>query len=526
MASSVPVHRDDNRDPPAEPPRPSDRCVLLVAALVFATTVALRIPSCYESFWLDELHSAWVVWGDFRDVAARAHAGHQSPFYFWPLWFWKQVAGDSELALRTSSVLAVALSGVAVTIGATRWTGSLAAGAAAGMMLAVESNSLFFGTELRPYAWVILFSSLAGICFLELLVKNGRHDSPRLWSLLVIVILMAMLCQPTALGVLVWLPLVLMIRWSLTDRKQLLRCTVLDGLLVITVAAVALALWESTIGQSWGQRSNWSSFASATHLGQLVQIWDWTWLWSIPTGLTIVAAVVLWKRKLPMPVTVRGTLALAMIAVVATAGYWVISRAEWVPLWHRRYFVAVLPLFALVTAGAVATIESAMRQRWHGIIAGCVTAVVLVIGLAWQQGTLTRLKDYPVALVTRGEDWRGAIAWLQGNTQPADLVNLDSGMIEARNLPRISKGLAMPPEQLEYLSFPISGPYSLDPAVIPIRDLESIWLPPERPVVYVLTRRPKQSIDRLEWQLNEQVVSFRNLTVIVLDRRVNRSKPR
>lgn len=521
MGSTVSSGRAASRGSPTDPSQPNGRLVIAVAGVVFAIAVAVRLPSCYESFWLDELHSAWIVWGGFGDVAARACEGHQSPFYFWALWIWKQAVGDSEWALRTSSVLAVALSGAVVTIAGATWTRSVAAGAAAGMVLAVESNSLFFGTELRPYAWVILFSSLAVPCFLTLLSKNSRHESPGLWSALVGAILLATLSQPTAIGALAWLPLVLLFRWFVGDRREWLRFTILDGVLAITAVAFALSLWQSTIHQSWGQRNIWSSFAAATHLGQLYRAWDWIWLWWIPIGLTGVAAAVSRKRKLAVPATLRGTLALAFIAGAATSGYWLISWAQWVPLWHRRYFIAVLPLLALVAAGAVAAVESGTGHRRYRSLMGIATSLVLIVGLAWHQGTLARLRPYPVALVTRGENWRDAIAWLNANTQPHDLVNLESGLIEARGLPRVSRGLAMPPDQLEYLRFPVAGAYQLDRNVVPVRDLDSLWFWPDRPVIYVLSRRPAHAIAPGNRILVDRVIGFRNVSVIVLDRRAD-----
>jgi len=138
---------------------PVSHTTLSIAAgsiVVFAVAVALRLPSCYESLWVDELHSAWCVWDDLSDVAPRADIGHQSPFYFLGLWFWKQVFGGSELALRMSSVLAVAASCSVLTLGVARWSGSVIAGVTAGAILAIETNSIFFGTELRPFALVIL----------------------------------------------------------------------------------------------------------------------------------------------------------------------------------------------------------------------------------------------------------------------------------------------------------------------------------------------------------------------------------
>ena len=42
-----------------------------------------------------------VVFGATGEVLPRAKIGHQSPFYFIGIWFWKQIVGDSEFALRT-----------------------------------------------------------------------------------------------------------------------------------------------------------------------------------------------------------------------------------------------------------------------------------------------------------------------------------------------------------------------------------------------------------------------------------------
>ena len=65
----------------------------LVACIVFLIACGLRIPSCYESLWLDELHSAWAVWDGLGEVATRAELGNQTPFYFFGLWLWKELVG-------------------------------------------------------------------------------------------------------------------------------------------------------------------------------------------------------------------------------------------------------------------------------------------------------------------------------------------------------------------------------------------------------------------------------------------------
>ncbi len=61
--------------------KPSRRVVAIWALAIFVLAVCLRVPSCYESFWLDELHTAWAIWGDLGAVSQRAEAGNQTPLY-------------------------------------------------------------------------------------------------------------------------------------------------------------------------------------------------------------------------------------------------------------------------------------------------------------------------------------------------------------------------------------------------------------------------------------------------------------
>ncbi len=192
--------------------------------------------------------------------------GNQSPFYFIGLWFWRQIVGDSEVGLRFSSMLAVAASSVVLTVGVARWTKSFAAGVMAGLVIALESNAIFFGTELRPYAFVILFASVAVACFLRLSATESRHQHRRYWSAMIIAILLAALSQPTSIGVLACLPLILCCVWLLRDRRQLWKVTLLDIMLGLMVPAVGFALWRITLGDTWQQRSNWGTFAEATRV--------------------------------------------------------------------------------------------------------------------------------------------------------------------------------------------------------------------------------------------------------------------
>lgn len=516
---------------------PSGRGVIAAALLVFAISMALRMPSCYESFWLDELHSAWSVWGSLSEVGPRAVAGHQTPFYFLGLWIWKQFVGDSELALRLSSVLAMSLASVILLIGVARWSRSLAAGITSGLVLAIENNAIFFGTELRPYATVVLCSSIAHVAFLALLETESRLKLRGRWSGLIIAILLAFMIQPTSIGVLALLPISLMVRWSLIDLRRLSRFGVTDGLLLLTTATTMLAIWFMTLGESWQQRAHWSAFASANHIGEIMQVWDWLWLLVVPL-IAVCLAVVL-RHRSDVSAAVRrpgvATGVLALVAVTATCLYWTVSWLEWAPIWHRRYFVALLPTFACIGGGAVAAIVAASKSDpfgRRGTLVSISTAALLLVGLGTAQRIYQRLVEYPVALAVRGEDWRSANQWVNDNARIGDIVLLESGLIEAKGqLPDEvlsgSDGIVQiraigqepgrgSPSALEYLLFPVRGPYSI-PHHVGLHPWGAVRDPTDADAlsrVYFLIRRPASQLEKNR-RVVGTIIPFGSVSVVV-----------
>lgn len=512
---------------------PSRRSIVLCSIGVFAIAIIFRVPSCYESFWLDELHSAWCVWDSLGEVFPRAQIGNQSPFYFIGLWFWRQIVGDSEVALRFSSVFALAASSMVLTVSVARWTKSFAAGVTAGLVIALESNAIFFGTELRPYAFVILFASVALACFLRLSGTESRHRHYRYWSALIVAILLAAMCQPTSLGVLACLPFALCCVWLLRDRRQFWNVTLLDTLLGLTVTVVGFLLWRITLGETWRERTNWEAFAEATRVSQIVEVWDWKWLLIIPLSLVLVTTAVATCRKTISTnrEVFATTLLLALIAIMATSMYWGVSRANWAPIWHRRYFIAVLPVLACVAGGSVGIVESLFRPLRTASGIALVAGAVLVIGLAYHQRTLQRLPNYPIALATRGEDWRAANAWVRSNARATDLIFLDAGLIEAHQWLDRRKflGATRPTaQQLDYLAFAASGPYDIRRRALPTTlgsPLRTYELPPEwgdvashkgpDGRVIVITRVPTHLITPSPENTTAKVFGFGNVSVIV-----------
>ncbi len=490
---------------------------LLISLSVFTIAVFLRLPSCYESLWLDELHSAWIIADGVGSVYQRAVIGHQSPCYYLQLWAWKQVLGDSELILRLNSVLWVASGCSVITYGITRWTSSLLAGLVSGLILAVEENSLFFGTELRPFALVILCSSFAIILFLKLLSSESRHQRPHAWFFLIVTILFSTICQPTSLGVLAWLPLGLCAIWLNRSPGEFRRITWLDAALILITLLAILMLWQMTLGQSWAEKSMWGSFATATHWQQICTIWDWPSLLLIPLILLLLIPIIDSRKQshLPHSPSLIGLIFLATLPLLATTVYWCLSSFEVVPIWHRRYFIAVLPVLACFGGSCIGYAQIKIAGTKKPTLAGLALAITILFCLEVQQRTWRRLQLSPVALVVRGEDWRTAIEWLQRESEPESLVLLDSGLIEGQSwiTPQLfeSENTA----KLEYLCFPLHGPYPLDREVIPVGPTFQPVIPladGNRPT-YILTRNTI-GIARLR-AATEEVMGFGRVAIVL-----------
>ncbi|TWU00809.1 hypothetical protein [Stieleria varia] len=438
--------------------------------LVVGLTIVFRLPSCSESFWIDELHSAWTVADGLGDVAPRARIGNQTPLYFQALWLWRALVGDGELPMRMSSVLLSAFAAGCLVIGVAVTTRRISAGVIAGGILVVERNAMFFGCELRPYAAVMCCAVLAAWSAVAALDSRQRSDR---WRLALIgSVCLAALLHPTSLGVLGWL---VPITWIVIWRRGQCVFTRWDGVAVVVIVITVWMLWRSSLPQSWSHREQWKSFAHATSWSQLWderRAWAWLPLAILPIGLAVVWSVVRRVRQEKHTDVLSGWLP-GLVGVVGTVAFFVASYLDIVPLWHRRYFIAALPLLAW-SAGVAGTWGLPCKRLGSFLAVG--SAVIVLCVLMWHQGTLGHLwHTGRVPRELRGEPWREAVALVQAERKAGEPVWLDTGLIEASFLSEpMSDADDLPTEFWRYLAFPVSGPYRLeDVTVVSVTEHES-----------------------------------------------------
>lgn len=425
--------------------------VACASLFVFALAIVLRVPSCHQSLWLDELHSSWAVADGFGEVADRAAMGNQTPYYFQLLWVWEGIVGDSELALRLSSVVLTSLAAGLLTLGVAMQTERLTAGLIAGGIVAIESNAVFFGTELRPYAAVVFCAVPATWAAVASLDPNGQRGRWRF--AMILCVCLAALLHPTSLGVLGTLVALTLglAQW----RKPLSVCR-WDAFSIVVVLLTIGLLYQSSLPDSWSRRDQWRAFGVATDHSQLWSIWCWIPIVFAPAGVGMLGLIFHLVGRRKSGDAVAGWVPL-FAGVLGTVLFFYASYFDWVPLWHRRYFVSSLPLLAW-SAGTLAT--SPWTSGWIGRVIGCLGMLGCLSFLLWYQGSWDELKKGRIPVQWRGEPWREVVAMVRENRQPGDQVWVDTGLIEASFFQNPMDQEDPPSErQWRYLTFPLRGAY-------------------------------------------------------------------
>jgi mannosyltransferase len=151
--------------------RRADPTHLALAGIVVLAAV-LRFPTPgVQSFWLDEgiaIDSMRHGFGAMFDSIA--HTEGNPPFYFVLGWGWTRIFGDSEAGIRSLSALfGLATVPVVFAIGRRLATPRVALVAAA--LVATNPLLVWFSQEARPYALVVLLSSLSVLLLLRVLER-------------------------------------------------------------------------------------------------------------------------------------------------------------------------------------------------------------------------------------------------------------------------------------------------------------------------------------------------------------------
>ncbi len=441
-------------------------------ACVFLIAFIARWLSSGESFWLDELHSAWCVCGSFAQVNDRAVIGNQQPFYFQALFLWWRCLPQAfvsfygvEASLRLTSVLMTSLSAAWLTWIVAKGDSKpcLVGGVAAGLALGLERNSLFFGTELRPYA-VVMFLTTA-ILATALRWSSFRKTSRRSVVDRIFVhalVVFAAAIHVTSLTVLGPLFVVMIINdvWRCGRDLQSRQLPLQTHGCCMAVWFVIAIWWALQKQDLWQSRGAWSSFATAKNGWDIWRLWPWASLVVLPVlawGIMRIVEKMRSDSGQPLRQEKKSgrhdlwALTLFGVVIVSALTCYLLSIYGSVPLWHSRYLIASVPLLC----AAMGWMAGSFKRLALPLSLACISLMV------YSQNTYAPLLRGESRLVYRGENWKSAIAWVRETALPNDRVWIDAGLIEQNNTPTDVND----PQLEEYLRYVTAGTYRLDSTV-------------------------------------------------------------
>ena len=372
--------------------------------LALVVTLAAFLGRCWElgrqSFWWDEAYSAVVARASPATIIATVAAeDFHPPLHYLLLHVWRQIAGESEYALRFTSV-AFGTATVALAFATGRRLFGRAGGLTAGLLAAGSPFLWYYATEARMFA---------PAAFLALLTLWLAHR--RAWLWLGLVTALSLYTYYYSLFVLA--PVALLALASGWPARR--------GFVGAMALAAALYLpWLPVLlGRTQAWESPWTPPTSPS------RVLAWTW----PTLLTGVPDVALWREVWPraaMLAVAAALLVIVLLALVlrappryrpallyaAAAGLLPLGLIALValfrPIYHPRYAATAAPGLYLAFAGAIALPSRQLRP------ARLLLALAVAALFGWG---LARYVDGDG--LTR-DDYRSAVRAIEAAEQPGD----------------------------------------------------------------------------------------------------------
>jgi hypothetical protein len=497
---------------------------VFVCSACFAVLAVWPLVTIRESLWIDELHTAWVVDGEWSEVQNRAAIGNQSPLFFYVekatvVFFGsihELIGADfpPELQLRffpwlgwlvfIAGLFRIASIGRPLTpdpslirMGEgkewwnafTRWPDARIVLVPTAWLL-LDRIGIFYAIEARPYIWVAACSAwlLRAPCDTRFSIR---------W---LVVAAMAFYLHYTAL---------LLVFWSWCGRflfgsMQLKAIGSgnrwLEGFAFLGLSLPGLRHFLS-IGESSTQ---WLGFAGNVSLLQVFRILPW-FAWCIVPAIALLVDQILRSRskveevlprsdvsslfgkspnsKKPSPPTplpedrekgakfrfVLGQLKNVVMWRALVEGFgllittWLLTSFAIAPLMHQRYIIGAYAAF-LVSGSLLMAI---IRNRYCFSLGACISTAIL----GYSQGTFQEWRHERWIPWQRYESWRDAAEFLRRESSPEEPIFIAPMLIETAG-ERLDPALP-----LEYLVCPLATVYQVENArrLRPLPNDPSTW---------------------------------------------------
>ncbi len=440
----------------------------VVAILLLAAGARLHgAASC--PVWTDEGFAAWASSApSVGEMLDRVEAwDRHPPLTYLVLYAWREVAGDSRLALRFWSILTGLLSAALVYRLGADWFGARV-GRIALLLFAVLDLPVYYAQEVRHYSWLVLSACLMTLLFLHYV----RHPSPgRLvaYGLSIVFMLytlylgLLVVAVHGVVGLFVW-------RGSRRDKLGLVAAW--------GAAALAFVPWLIVLAGQFDRGYNSVNEGIGGFPGSLATTWPalrrvmelvFGGQWALTAGAALFGLGALIRtRARSVHWAARLTLALAGIGLLA----FMIAANEWFGVLSARTLVFLTPFAMLMAAYGVGTLD----RRAGVILAGAFALVTLVTPQTIQPRLRSDLTAQAVAAAY----------------SPGDLVILETGWDD--NAFQYELSLALPDGAQIVRTLPwVGNPLTAEPVIPHIADAIAAsrrvwivqWLQPSAVIPYL-----------------------------------------
>jgi mannosyltransferase len=306
-----------------------------------------------------------------------------APYYMF-MRVWTSIFGDSELALRTPSLLAMAV-GVGLTGELGRRLFTPGVGLLGGLMLITVPQISRYAQDARVYGLAFMLTTLSTLLFYLALRRPGWAR----WIVYGVVVTLAGLAHIFGLLVLVGHAFAVGVRWWAGRDRALLRW------LVVTAVAVLPVLPLAVLGLT--QRGDQLDWIGPMRVGQVLTS-PGDIFGSAAVGLFLIGLA--YAARWPDGRLVGDFAVLVAAPPALLIGASFVTSSVWVP----RYVMFVVPMIALLAAAAL-----------RGFRLRALLAVLLAAALG-----LPAQREVRGAASHHGPDFRAAAAIIAAHRQPGD----------------------------------------------------------------------------------------------------------
>ncbi len=325
----------------------------VLPALFTAAVVGFRITR--PPLWRDEL-ATWSAasrpFGDLFRMLGNIDAA-AAPYYLL-MTLWIGVFGDSALALRLPSLLAMAGAAAVTTVLGRRLFGT-AAGVTGGLLFALVPAISRYGQEARPYALTTLLAVLAT----WLLVRALDEPSWRRWAGYAACVAGLGLAHVLALFLLAGHAVAVLLAWRVDRQPKALRW--------VAAVAAAGALLVVPVSFALGQQGKQLNWVGTPDLDSLLGapggVVGAEQVAGALVALAVLGAFLAGRWGLVLGTAVLGSVLLLFVGGLVT------------PLWVTRYLTFAIPLLCLLAGVAASRTALAGARR---VVA--IALLVLIVG--------------------------------------------------------------------------------------------------------------------------------------------------